>query len=216
MLAPDFLKKAAKESGLTVAGTLLRFKKAVPPLPALLAMIPVIKPRAYSIASAPLASPTAIELLVLIDTWWCDEGMRYGLNCNMLRKFKAGDRLWCRIHQGSMEPPELTNPVVCAGIGSGLAPHMAFLRERVRGAEAGEKVAPFSLFFGNRYIKEEYLYQEELESYAKKYDWFSLHAAFSRDDPNKKVYVQDVSTRRYFLFIVAFHNLFLIVRRFFT
>lgn len=193
MLAPDFLKKAAKESGLTVAGTLLRYKKAVPPLPALLAMIPVIKPRAYSIASAPLASPTAIELLVLIDTWWCDEGMRYGLNCNMLRKLKAGDRLWCRIHQGSMEPPELSNPVVCAGIGSGLAPHMAFLRERVRGAEAGEKVAPFSLFFGNRYIKEEYLYQEELESYAKKYDWFSLHAAFSRDDPNKKVYVQDVS-----------------------
>ena len=192
MMSPEFLKKAEKETGMTVADVLLRFKKAVPPLPALLAMIPVIKPRAYSIASAPECSKTTIELLVLIDTWWCDEGMRYGLTCDMLRKMNAGDHLWCRIKAGSMEPPLPSNPVVCAGIGSGLAPHMAFLRDHVRAAEAGEEVAPFSLYFGNRYIKDEYLYQEELEGYAKKYDWFHLHSAFSRDDPKKKVYVQDL------------------------
>lgn len=191
MLDPDFLKKAAKETGMTVADCLLRFKKAQPPLPALLAMIPLIKPRAYSIASAPLASPGVIELLVMIETWWCDEGQRVGLTCDMLRKAKAGDRLWCRIHAGSMEPPEPTNPVVCAGIGSGLAPHMAFLRDHVRAAEAGEMVAPFSLFFGNRYVADEFLYQQELEAYVEKYDWFKLHTAFSRDQ-KEKIYVQDL------------------------
>jgi pyruvate dehydrogenase (NADP+) len=192
MLHPDFLKKAGKESGITVADVLRRFKNAMPPLPALLAMIPVIKPRAYSIASAPQVSTSSIELLVLIDTWWCNEGMRYGLTCDMLRKLKAGDHTWCRIKAGSMEPPLPANPVLCAGIGSGLAPHMAFLRDHVRAADAGESVGPFSLYFGNRFVKDEYLYQEELEAYAKKYEWFKLHTAFSRDDPSKKVYVQDL------------------------
>jgi sulfite reductase (NADPH) flavoprotein alpha-component len=192
MLQPDFLKKAGKESGVTVADVLLRFKNAKPPLPALFSMIPVIKPRAYSIASAPQVSASSIELLVMIDTWWCDAGMRYGLTCDMLRKLKAGDHVWCRIKAGSMEPPLPSSPVLCAGIGSGLAPHMAFLRDHVRAAEAGEPVGPFSLFFGNRFVKDEFLYQEELEGYAKKYDWFKLHTAFSRDDPKKKVYVQDL------------------------
>ena len=193
MLQPDFLKKAAKESGMTIADALLRFRNAQPPLPALLAMIPVIKPRAYSIASAPLASKGVVELLVLIETWWCDEGMRYGMTCNMLRQLKAGDHIWCRMHAGSMEPPEPSNPVVCVGIGSGLAPHVAFLRDHVRAAEEGEEVGPFSLYFGNRFRAEEFLLQDELEAYDKKYDWFTLHSAFSRDDPSgKKVYVQDV------------------------
>lgn len=192
LLDPAFLKKASKKRGITVADVLLQFKMACPPLPALLAIIPTIKPRAYSIASAPEVSPSVIELLVLIDTWWCDEGMRYGLNCDMLRHMVEGDHLWCRMKAGSMDPPEPNQPVVCAGIGSGLAPHMAFLRNHVRAADAGEEVAPFSLYFGNRFREEEYLYKSELEEYEKKYDWFKLHVAFSRDDPKKKVYVQDL------------------------
>lgn len=200
MLDPGFLKKAALETGLTIAGALLRFKKAVPPLPALLAMIPVIKPRAYSIASAPLASASSIELLVLIDTWWCDDGIHYGLTCNMLRKLKSGDRFWCRIKTGSMEPPLPTQSVLCAGIGSGIAPSMSFLRDRVRAAENGEAVSPFSLYFGNRFREEEYLFQQELDRYNDKYTWFNLHLAFSRDDAKKKVYVQDVRSREQCLY----------------
>ena len=193
MLEPDFLKKAGKETGMTIADALLRFRKAQPPLPALLAMIPQIKPRAYSIASTPLASKGVVELLVLIETWWCDDGMRYGMTCNMLRQLKAGDHIWCRMHPGSMEPPEPSNPVVCVGIGSGLAPHIAFLRDHVRAAEEGEKVGHFSMYFGNRFHDEEFLLQEEMEGYAKKYDWCTVHSAFSRDDPSgKKVYVQDL------------------------
>jgi len=192
MIQTDFLTKAAKETGMTIADALVQFKHAQPPLPALLSMIPVIKPRAYSIASAPEALASQIELLVLIETWWCDEGMRYGMNCNMLRQAKEGEHIWCRVHAGSMEPPTPQNPVVCAGIGSGLAPHMAFLRDHVRAAEGGEEVAPFALYFGNRFKAEEYLYQDELEEYEKTYDWFKLYVAFSRDDPKKKVYVQDL------------------------
>jgi sulfite reductase alpha subunit-like flavoprotein len=191
ILDPMFLKQEGKKSGITVADALLRFKAAHPPLPVLLAIIPQIKPRAYSIASAPLSSKNVTELLVLIDTWWCDEGERVGLTCDMLRQKTAGDHIWCRMKSGSMDPPAAKQPVLCAGIGSGLAPHMAFLRDRVRAADACEPVARFSLYFGNR-KKNEYLYQAEMEAYEKKYEWFRLHTAFSRDDPNKKVYVQDL------------------------
>ncbi len=188
----DFLKSEGKKTGITIADALLRFKKAHPPIPVLLAIIPQIKPRAYSIASAPLASKNVTELLVLIDTWWCDEGERVGLTCDMLRQKASGDHLWCRMKAGSMDPPDPEQPVLCAGIGSGLAPHMAFLRDKVRAAEACEPVGNFSLYFGNRKRKEEYLYQSELEEIEKKYDWFKLHVAFSRDDPSQKVYVQDL------------------------
>lgn len=84
-----------------------------------------------------------------------------------------------------MEPLTAESPAVCAGVGSGLAPRLAFLRDCAHAAEQGDKVAPFALFFGNRFAKEEYLYQKELESYASKYEWFVLHAAFSRDGKNK-------------------------------
>jgi hypothetical protein len=40
---------------------------------------------------------------------------------------------------------------------------MAFLRDHARAAKAGEEVAPFSLYFLNRYVVDEFLYQTELE-----------------------------------------------------
>ena len=195
LLDPEFLKKSTKETGITVADVLMRFKKARPPIPALLSIIPPIKPRAYSITSAPLVSPDVIELLVAINTWWCDDGMRFGLNCDMLRKTVEGEQLWCRMKAGSMDPPEPEHPIICAGIGSGLAPLLAFLRDHVRAAEAGQEVGPFSLYFGNRTRAEEYLYQTEFCDYDEKYDWFNLHVTFSRDDPNKKEYIQHLVAR---------------------
>lgn len=86
------------------------------------------------------------------------------------------------------------HPVLCVGIGSGLAPHMSFLRERVHAAtQLGVIVAPFSLYFGNRFREREFLYRDELECIATEHSkWFTLHTAFSRDDRKKKIYVQDL------------------------
>eukprot|EP01083_Nonionella_stella_P013027 36773_1 len=92
-----------------------------------------------------------------------------------------------------MEPPTHEQSVVCVGIGSGVAPHMSFLRDRVHAAKLGVDVAPFSLYFGNRFKEREFLYREELEQIAAEHqNWFKLHTAFSRDMVGKKVYVQDL------------------------
>ena len=218
MLDKDKLKKMTAQRGVTYADLLMEYKSAHPPLEALLSMIPPIKGRAYSITSSPSVTPNSIELCILIDTWWCDEGMRRGLTCDMLRKLCVGDFIQCRVKPGSMEPPThdqsgkhppinitllcayfsllssvFPPPVVCVGIGSGLAPHLSFLRDRVNAAENGIKVAPFSLYFGNRFEKREFLYRDELEDILSKHgSWFKLHTAFSRDTVGKKVYVQDL------------------------
>ena len=70
---------------------------------------------------------------------------------------------------------------------------MSFLRDRVHAANLGVDVAPFSLYFGNRFKEREFLYRDELEQIASEHrSWFKLHTAFSRDTVGKKVYVQDL------------------------
>lgn len=110
MLDVNSLRALEKDRGVTYADLLLLYKSARPPLPALLAMIPTIKGRAYSIASSPSASSQTLELCILIDTWWCGDGMRYGLTCGMLRKAREGDSIWCRVKPGSMEGPRHQDP----------------------------------------------------------------------------------------------------------
>jgi sulfite reductase (NADPH) flavoprotein alpha-component len=110
MLDKRILKKMTSQQGVTYADLLLEYKSAHPPLAALLSMIPQIKGRAYSITSSPSITPNSIELCILIDTWWCDKGMRYGLTCDMLRKLQVGDAIQCRVKAGSMEPPSHDQP----------------------------------------------------------------------------------------------------------
>lgn len=110
MLDKSLLQRMSLQHGVTYADILLEYKSARPPLAALLSMVPQIKGRAYSITSSPNVTPNAIELCILIDTWWCDEGMRHGLTCDMLRKLQIGDAIQCRVKPGSMEPPSHDQP----------------------------------------------------------------------------------------------------------
>ena len=50
---------------------------------------------------------------------------------------------------------------------------------------------PIWLFFGCRRRDQDWLYREEMEGYLKTGVLSELHTAFSRDDPKRKVYVQD-------------------------
>jgi sulfite reductase alpha subunit-like flavoprotein len=181
--------EAFVKSTKTFADALLEFDSARPPLPVLFDMLPLIKPRAYSIASAPSMHGDVIELCVVINQWRADQ-VRTGLCTNYMRQFEQGTKLYAKIKPSSMDPPEVTQPVVAVGIGSGLAPHMCFLYDRVKAARDGETVEEFHLYFGNRRGDKEYLYREELEGFEKEFDWFKLNVAFSRDDPNNRVYVQ--------------------------
>eukprot|EP01001_Neometanema_parovale_P005739 NODE_214_length_2924_cov_217.461264_g199_i0.p1 GENE.NODE_214_length_2924_cov_217.461264_g199_i0~~NODE_214_length_2924_cov_217.461264_g199_i0.p1 ORF type:complete len:864 (-),score=214.69 NODE_214_length_2924_cov_217.461264_g199_i0:240-2831(-) len=175
------------------ADVLRMFPSARPPLLYLIEMIPNLKPRLYSISSSPKHTPGEVHSLVLIDTWVTPSGNhRTGLTCTMLEKLQKGDIVDGLIHPTAMEFPDSDErPMVMAGIGSGLAPFVAFLRERSWKRKQGIKVGHMVLYFGNRYEATEYLMKEELQSYVAE-GLLSLRTAFSRDDGKKKVYVQDL------------------------
>ena len=61
------------------------------------------------------------------------------------------------------------------------------------GPDALKDWGPMYLYYGCRYSKRDFLYAGEWSEYAKELgDKFIMRTAFSRDDPKKKVYVQQL------------------------
>jgi NADPH-ferrihemoprotein reductase len=78
------------------------------------------------------------------------------------------------------------------GAGTGAAPFRAFVQERARLKEIGREVGITILCLGFRKPDEDFLYAEEWAKYqAVLGNEFKLWTAFSREDHEKRVYVQD-------------------------
>jgi len=168
-----------------------RFPSARPPLEQLINMIPVLKPRSYSIASSPLMHPDMIQLCVVQVDWNVPstKEFRLGEATGYLKKQASGAQIMCAVRQSAIVLPKDTlNPVIMAGMGTGLAPWRAVTQDRIAQKRAGQAVGPCMLFFGARYAKYEYLYREEFEQYINE-GVLTMHTAFSRDQA-RKIYVQ--------------------------
>jgi sulfite reductase (NADPH) flavoprotein alpha-component len=84
-------------------------------------------------------------------------------------------------------PADNSVPVIMVGPGTGIAPFRAFLEERKATGAEGKNW----LFFGNPYQATDYLYQNELEAFAKDGTLSRIDLAWSRDQ-KQKIYVQDL------------------------
>jgi sulfite reductase (NADPH) flavoprotein alpha-component len=87
-------------------------------------------------------------------------------------------------------PPKTTQPIIMAGLGTGLAPFRAFVQERAWQRQQGMPIGDVFLYMGSRHQREEYLYGEEWEAYQDAGIITLLGRAFSRDQP-QKIYIQD-------------------------
>jgi len=167
-----------------------KFKSARPPIEQLLNMIPVLKPRSYSIASSSLMHPDKIQLCVVLVDWTVEstQELRLGEATGYMRQQKPGTTMMCAVRQSAIVlPKDPVKPVIMAGMGTGLAPWRAVTQERICQHRSGQKVGPCHLFFGARY-NAEYLYKDEFESYVKE-GVLTMHTAFSREQA-RKIYVQ--------------------------
>lgn len=175
----------------TFADLFKEFTSARPPLRALLAMIPDIKPRHYSIASSQNMHPNAVHLLVVLVSWETPAGdTRFGQATRYLANLKEGQGCTVCVKPSVMKLPENPMaPIIMAGLGTGMAPFRAFIEERAYQLSQGIAVGPITLYFGSRYRSKEYLYGDELEAYHHSGLLTHLRCAFSRDGP-KKVYIQ--------------------------
>lgn len=194
----DAFTKEIFEESLNYGDILLKFPEVKPDLNQLITMLPVMKPRLYTIASSTRRTPGQIELTVITDDWKTPSGQdRCGSCTDYFERVDTDEHkgtVWmdCSISPGSFEFGEPEVPMVMTGTGTGVAPFLAFAKEREWFVDnfGPERAGQMWLFFGCRNKDKDYILGDDLEALSEKGVLTHLRPAFSRDGP-KKVYIQD-------------------------
>ncbi|MEU0402147.1 bifunctional nitrate reductase/sulfite reductase flavoprotein subunit alpha [Streptomyces sp. NPDC006197] len=148
-----------------------------------------LRPRLYSISSSPLAHPGEVRLTVSVVRYTNDLGRDRRGVCSTYLADCADDgpvQVFVRRSPGFRPPADPSTPMVMVGPGTGVAPFIGFLQDRL----ARGHTAPNWLFFGEQREATDFYHRRELESYLDSGHLDRLDLAFSRDQRNK-VYVQD-------------------------
>lgn len=177
---------------VTFAELITEFHLTDIPISTLMNIIPTIKPRHYSISSSRNFCPNSVHLLVVLHDWQTPSGKtKFGQCSEFLAECKVGDYIPVSVCSSVMKlPASPLDPIIMAGLGTGMAPFRAFLQEKAYLRAKGIQVGPIALYFGSRHRAKEYLYGDELDQYEKDGLLTYLRCAFSRDEPGKKVYIQ--------------------------
>merc|ERR1712146_100104 len=157
-------------------------------------IIPPLQPRYYTISSSSLADPKTLSITVSLTK----ETTRIGkVHLGVASRYLCSDDSQKGfLYHGFVRPstfrlPQDKNtPIIMVGPGTGIAPMRAFLQEIRHLRKSGDKKSgEVILFFGCKSRDQDYIYQQELESYVNDGTLTELHNAFSREQ-KEKVYVQ--------------------------
>ncbi|HTF61794.1 MAG TPA: sulfite reductase subunit alpha [Edaphobacter sp.] len=155
----------------------------------LVAMLPRLAPRLYSISSSPSAHAGEIHTTVAVVRYRSHNRERGGVCSTLLAdRTNTGEALpvYIQPNKRFRLPADPTAPIIMIGPGTGIAPFRSFLHERRTLNHTGRNW----LFFGERSALTDFLYRDELESMYTDGHLTRLDLAFSRDQ-DRKIYVQD-------------------------
>ena len=157
-------------------------------LAAMIAALPPLQPRLYSISSSLKAAPEEVHLTIGVVRY--DQGgrARKGVASNFLATtLRPRQKAGVFVHRSPnfRLPQDGTTPIIMIGPGTGIAPFRAFLQDRRADGATGKNW----LFFGDQRRETDYLYRDEVEAYHAAGHLSRLDLAFSRDQA-EKVYVQ--------------------------
>lgn len=155
----------------------------------LVALLPKLTPRLYSISSSPAAHGREVHCTVAVVRYRSRDRERGGVASTMLadRVLVGGHvPIYIQPNNRFRIPSDSNAPVIMIGPGTGIAPFRGFLHERRALGHVGRNW----LFFGERSASSDFLYRSELEEFAEDGHLTRLDTAFSRDQSHK-VYVQD-------------------------
>jgi NADPH-ferrihemoprotein reductase len=175
-------------------------------------VIPHLKPRYYTISSSNLAYPQSIHLSVsVLAQMTSGDKLFRGLCSSYLASMTNVGVDSVRVFVDNPTPFKLPEdpsiPIVMVGPGTGIAPMRALLQERaaqrtlnntaagtknMNNAENKRLFGSNTLYFGSRRRSLDYLYENELLSFVEAGVLNRLHLAFSREEGEKKAYVQDL------------------------
>ena len=191
----DEMHEYAQRPRRTIKEVLDEFKSVQIPLEYVADVIPWIKPREFSIASAPREEGEdrhAIQLSVAIVKYRTRlRKARTGLCTRWLARLEVGSEVPILLKQGYLTLPPQEVPLILVGPGTGCAPLRSLVIERLRDPAP----APIHLFLGFRYRTKDYLFGHDWQTLQQHHaNILHLHTAFSRDSEDSKVYVQDLVT----------------------
>ena len=155
----------------------------------LIAMLPRLAPRLYSISSSPAAHQREVHCTVAVVRYRSHNRERGGVASTLLAdRVAVGSRvpIYIQPNKRFRLPASGDTPMIMIGPGTGIAPFRSFLCERQALGHKGRNW----LFFGERSARTDFLYCDELRKMTQAGHLTRLDTAFSRDQEHK-IYVQD-------------------------
>ncbi|XP_071945021.1 nitric oxide synthase 1-like isoform X2 [Antedon mediterranea] len=171
------------------------------PASLLIAELPMLKPRYYSISSSPRMFPGEIHLTVAVVIYTTREGQgveHNGVCSTWLSTRKQGDEVAAYTKSASTFhiPSNPSTPVVMIGPGTGIAPFRGFWQDRVHyltdKQNNGKLSADWKLYFGCRRSDMDHIYKDEMQDALNGEALTDLFTAYSREPGQQKTYVQDM------------------------
>ncbi|TPX38015.1 hypothetical protein SmJEL517_g00398 [Synchytrium microbalum] len=161
------------------------FASVVFPVDYLLDLMPMMRPRSFSIASSLSVHPGEIHLCVAIVAYYTRmKKIRHGVCTRWLSTLSSGDQFEYNVTKGPLKlPASIDTPVICVAPGTGIAPMRSLIEERIY-----QGAIDNVLFFGFRKQTKDFYYKSEFEMYSKN-SQLVLFTAPSQDQDHK-IYVQ--------------------------
>lgn len=180
---------------VSVLGLLERFPAVELPLAVFLEMMGPIRPRFYSISSAPQANPRHVRLTVglLEGPALSGDGQYRGTCSSYIAGLNPGDVFYgyVRVPSPTFAPPaDPATPLILIGPGTGIAPLRGFLEERAHQQENGTQVGLSQVFVGCRHPEHDYFYHQEMQAWEQS-GIAQVHTAYSAVTGHPARFVQN-------------------------
>ncbi|MFJ3929502.1 bifunctional cytochrome P450/NADPH--P450 reductase [Streptomyces sp. NPDC090029] len=161
----DTFHEQVTAPGHSVLDLLERYRACELPFERFLELLPVMRPRHYSISSSAAAQPGAVDLMVslLAAPHRSGEGTFRGIASDYLRRVRAGDVVQARVlpcNESFRLPEDPSVPVVLVSAGTGLAPFRGAVLDRHRTGVTGTLLC----YFGCDHPDVDYLHREDFEA----------------------------------------------------
>ncbi|MEU6096973.1 cytochrome P450 [Streptomyces sp. NPDC047079] len=193
--AEELFQKEILGKRVSVLNLLERFPAVELPLAAFLDMMAPIRPRFYSISSAPQANPRQVRLTVglLEGPALSGDGQYRGTCSSYIAGLEPGDVVYgyVRVPSPTFAPPaDPATPLILIGPGTGIAPLRGFLEERAHQQEAGTQVGLSQVFVGCRHPEHDYFYRQEMQNWEQA-GIAQVHTAYSAVTGHPARFVQN-------------------------
>ncbi|MFD0422997.1 bifunctional cytochrome P450/NADPH--P450 reductase [Streptomyces parvus] len=161
---PEDFREQVTTPGRSVLDLLEKYRACELPFERFLELLPVLRPRHYSISSSAAASPREVDLMVslLAAPHRSGEGTFRGIASHYLQGVEAGDTVQARVLPCSDSfrlPEDPSVPVILVSAGTGLAPFRGAVLDRHHTGATGTLLC----YFGCDHPDIDYLHRAEFE-----------------------------------------------------